>query len=70
MSCCGPMISDMLETAHLFEKEPNKVYDHHEDYVKTNSLMIKRFQGNVRKFRKSIFRARTAASSYHTKEIT
>ena len=39
------MISDMLETAHLFEKEPNKVYDHQEDYVKTNSLMIKKVSG-------------------------
>ena len=25
------MISDMLETAHLFENKPNKVYGHHED---------------------------------------
>ena len=27
----GPMISDMLETAHLFETKPNKVYEHRED---------------------------------------
>ena len=26
----GLMISDMLETADLFENKPNKVYDHHE----------------------------------------
>ena len=25
------MISDMLETANLFENKPNEVYDHHED---------------------------------------
>ena len=27
----GPMISDMLETTHLFGNKPNKVYDQHED---------------------------------------
>ena len=27
----GLMISDMLETANLFENKPNEVYDHHED---------------------------------------
>ena len=27
----GSVISDMLETANLFENKPNEVYDHHED---------------------------------------
>ena len=27
----GPMISDMVETIHLFENKPNEVYNHHED---------------------------------------
>ena len=27
----GPVINDMLETAHLFESKPNEVYGHHED---------------------------------------
>ena len=27
----GPMISDMLKTAHLFESKPDEEYDHHKD---------------------------------------
>ena len=35
----------MLKTANLFEKKPNKVFDHHKDTIllqKTNSIMIKK----------------------------
>ena len=41
-----PMISDMLETAKLFENKPNKAYEtimKMQNYFKTNSIMIKRF---------------------------
>ena len=50
----------------------NEVYDHHED----TKLFQDKFHNDKKKrsiFRargKSIFRARTAASSYHIKEIT
>ena len=38
------MISDMLETANLFENKPNEVYGRHEDTpYTTSSIMIKRF---------------------------
>ena len=46
------MISDMLETAHLFGNQPNEVYDNHEDAKLFQGK--KGFQRSVTKFGKSI----------------
>ena len=62
------MIRDILETFDLFEKKPKEVYDYHED----KKLFQYKFHNDkkIRKFGKSIFRARTVASSHHVKVIT
>ena len=69
----GPMIRDVLKTDDLFEKKLSELYDHHEDRQLFQDKFQndkKVFQETLKKFEKSIFIARTAASSYHFKEIT
>ena len=50
LAVAGPMISDMLETTHLFENKPNKVYDHHED----TKLCQEKFLNDKKGFRETL----------------
>ena len=46
----GPMISDMLETASLFENKPNEIYDHHDD----TKLFQDKFHNDKKVFKETL----------------